>query len=211
MKRKTLLTLIAMGSYALFNASQVLAQEGGDAEAGKYAFATCSGCHAIPGYTNTYPTYRVPRLGGQHAEYIVNALKAYKSEERNHDTMHANAADLTDQDMANIAAFLAGFELSDDTGPVSGDAEAGKAKAAACEACHGANIENAPPPQPPRLAGQFQDYMIQALKDYKSGARNNAIMAGMSAPLSDEDIADIAAYYSQQTPSLAVIEYSGRE
>lgn len=209
MKRKILLTLIAMSSYALLTASQAIAE--GNAEAGKFAFSTCSGCHAIPGYTNVYPTYRVPRLGGQRTDYLVDALKSYKDENRTHDTMHANAASLSDEDMLNIATYLNGFELGDEIGPISGDAEAGKAKAAACEACHGANVENPPPPTPPMLGGQFQDYLIKALQDYKSGARKNAIMGGMAAALSDEDIVNIAAYYAQQTPALAVIDYAGKE
>lgn len=210
MKTKTLLTLFAIGSCsALLNLSTALAQ--GDIEAGKYAFATCSGCHAIPGYTNAYPTYRVPRLGGQRAEYITSALTAYKAGERPHETMHANAANLSDEDMANIAAFVSGFELGDESVPVNGDVDNGQAKAAACEACHGASVDAPPPPTPPRLAGQFQDYLIKALNDYKSGVRKNAIMNGMAAALSDEDIHDIAAYYSSQSPGLAVIHYSGSE
>jgi cytochrome c553 len=78
----------------------------GNAEAGKVKANTCMGCHGIKGYTNVYPTYHVPRIGGLSAEYIVSALKAYKSGDRNHATMHAQAASLTDQDMADIAAFI---------------------------------------------------------------------------------------------------------
>jgi cytochrome c553 len=125
--------------------------------------------------------------------------------------MHANAANLTDEDMANIAAFVSSYELGDDEVPVTGDAEAGQAKATACEACHGASVDAPPPPAPPHLVGQFQDYLMKALHDYKSGARKNAIMNGMAAALSEQDISDIAAYYSSQTPGLAVIHYSGSE
>jgi cytochrome c553 len=125
--------------------------------------------------------------------------------------MHANAANLSDDNMADIAAFVSGFGLGDDDVPVSGDAEAGQAKATACEACHGENLETPPPPTPPRLIGHFQEYLVKALKDYKSGARKNAIMNGMAAALSEEDMNDVAAYYSSQTPGLAVIDYSGRE
>jgi cytochrome c553 len=78
----------------------------GNVEAGKVKANTCMGCHGIKGYTNVYPTYHVPRIGGLSAEYIVSALKAYKSGDRNHATMHAQAASLTDQDMADIAAFI---------------------------------------------------------------------------------------------------------
>lgn len=76
---------------------------------GKKRAATCMGCHGIPGYRTTFPdNYPVPKLGGQHAEYIVNALKAYRSGERKHPTMRSVAASLSDQDMADIAAFYAG-------------------------------------------------------------------------------------------------------
>ena len=86
------------------------AQAAGDAGAGEHKAQTCMGCHGSPGYSNVYPTYQVPKLGGQHSEYIVAALKAYANQQRSHKTMHANAESLSDQDMADIAAFFAGFE-----------------------------------------------------------------------------------------------------
>ncbi len=76
-------------------------------ERGSELAVTCLGCHAIEGYYNVYPTYRVPKLGGQTAKYIESALRAYRDGQRVHDTMHANAADLSDEDIANIAAFVA--------------------------------------------------------------------------------------------------------
>ena len=82
-------------------------QAEGDVAAGKTKVETCMGCHGVPSYTNVYPTYHVPKLGGQHADYIVAALKAYKNGEREHETMRAQAASLSDQDMADIAAYLA--------------------------------------------------------------------------------------------------------
>jgi cytochrome c553 len=78
-----------------------------DGEAGRLKSNTCMGCHGIPGYTNAYPTYRVPKLGGQSPEYLAVALKAYRSGERPHQTMQAQAANLSDQDIQDIAAFLA--------------------------------------------------------------------------------------------------------
>lgn len=79
----------------------------GDAEAGRIKANTCMGCHGIPNYNNVYPTYRVPKLGGQSPQFLESALKAYKSGERPHGTMHAQAASLSDEDIADIAAFLA--------------------------------------------------------------------------------------------------------
>ena len=77
-----------------------------DNHVGKLKSEACLGCHAIPGYNNVYPTYKVPKLAGQHAEYIVSALKAYQTEDRKHPTMQANAMVLTDQDINDIANYF---------------------------------------------------------------------------------------------------------
>ena len=77
-----------------------------DLEAGRVKASTCMGCHGIPSYVNTYPTYHVPYLGGQHPDYIISALKGYQSGERNHPTMQAQAGSMSEQDMQDIAAFL---------------------------------------------------------------------------------------------------------
>jgi len=79
----------------------------GNADAGKTKAYTCLGCHNVPGYFNVYPSYHVPKLWGQHQDYIVAALKAYKNGQRPHPTMTSQAADLSDQDMADIAAYFA--------------------------------------------------------------------------------------------------------
>ncbi len=86
------------------------AQGSGDEEKGRIKGYTCTGCHAIPDYRNAYPSYRVPKIGGQNAEYIVAALKAYRDGQRPHSTMHAQAANLSDQDMADIAAYFSSFK-----------------------------------------------------------------------------------------------------
>ena len=79
----------------------------------------------------------------------------------------------------------------------AGDAAAGKEKSAVCAACHGEGGHSEIPFNP-TLAGQYADYIIRALKDYKSGDRQNAIMAGMAAPLTEQDMEDLAAYFSSQ-------------
>jgi cytochrome c553 len=84
-----------------------VATAAGDAAAGKIKAFTCMGCHGIPGYNNVYPTYKVPKLGGQHAQYLVAALEAYKNGQRSHQTMQAQAQTLSEQDMQDIAAFFA--------------------------------------------------------------------------------------------------------
>jgi cytochrome c553 len=83
-------------------------QAAGDPKAGQLKTSMCAGCHGIPGWRTAYPTvYSVPMLGGQHAEYMVAALKAYKSGERSHPSMVAIAGSLSEQDMEDLAAYYA--------------------------------------------------------------------------------------------------------
>ena len=92
---------------AVFALSGQSALAEGDAAVGRMKAETCLGCHAAENLENTYPMYRIPKVGGQDAAYIVAALKAYKNQQRPHKTMQANAASLSDQDMEDIAAFFA--------------------------------------------------------------------------------------------------------
>lgn len=93
---------------ALALACPTLALAGGDPVAGQQKNSMCAGCHGIPGYRNAYPkSYKVPKLGGQHPEYIVAALQAYKKGERNHPTMQGIAVSLSDKDMEDLAAYYA--------------------------------------------------------------------------------------------------------
>ncbi len=78
----------------------------GNAESGRQKAETCLGCHASPNIENVYPMYRVPKVAGQHAEYLAAALKAYRDGQRPHKTMQANAAGLSDQDIEDIAAYF---------------------------------------------------------------------------------------------------------
>ena len=79
----------------------------GDIETGKAKAYTCTGCHGIPGYSNVYPTYKVPKIGGQNYEYLTLALKAYRDGERDHPTMDLQAQALSDQDIEDVAAYFA--------------------------------------------------------------------------------------------------------
>jgi len=100
------------------------------------------------------------------------------------------------------AAALLGLVLAQ--GAIAGgNAQAGKAKAAqVCAACHGANGDKPSAPDQPILAGQWDDYLVRALSDYKSGKRQNPIMNGMVAALSKQDIEDLAAWFSSQPSPL---------
>lgn len=87
----------------------------------------------------------------------------------------------------------------------AGNAASGKEKSQTCAACHGPDGNTPPSPDFPRLAGQHYDYLLKALRDYKSGARKNPIMSGQVGNLSPQDMADLAAYYASQKGSLHVI------
>ena len=94
---------LVLSSFILFFTS---VHASGDAAQGEVKADTCLGCHGVSGYTNVYPSYHVPRLAGQYKDYIVAALKAYQSGERAHSTMQAQAATLSEQDMADIGAYF---------------------------------------------------------------------------------------------------------
>ena len=166
----------------------------GEIEAGKTKAYTCTGCHGIPGYNNVYPTYKVPKIGGQKYAYLLSALKAYKNGERDHATMENHAISLNDDDIEDISAYFASLPLSPQD---NSNAGAGYEKAKVCEACHGVTGKSVDPTFP-NLAGQHASYLAQALGDYRSGARTNPVMAGMAANLSNQDIVDLAAWFASQ-------------
>ncbi len=176
----------------------------GNPAAGEKKFYTCYGCHGLEDYRNAYPDYTVPRLRHQHAAYIVAALQEYRSGDRPHPTMHAQAVSLSDQDMQDIAAYLQGPEPIKPTAAVAGKPPK---QVAACAACHGENgLGVAAPltPKPAVLAGQHEDYLEQALAAYRNGRRKNVVMNGMAKLLtSDEDVRIAAAYFANQHSALA--------
>lgn len=176
----------------------------GDPEAGRAKAETCFGCHGVPEYTNTYPTYAVPKLGGQYAERIVAALEAYRSGTRQHPTMSAQAGSLSDQDIADIAAYLATIESGHSAQALGGDVEAGREKAQTCAGCHGPEGRS-PNPMYPVLAGQYADYIVHALKSYKTGQRRDPIMSSLASPLTEEDMRDLAAWFASQNDGLSVL------
>ena len=101
----SVLTIAAIGLWFAMSGPVIA---GGDAAAAKQKISMCKGCHGIPGYKTAFPAvYQVPKLGGQNPDYIAKALQAYKSGERSHPTMRAIAATLSEQDMADLAAYYA--------------------------------------------------------------------------------------------------------
>jgi cytochrome c553 len=196
------LNVLALLGAALSFSYSIGAHAEGNASEGEKKFYTCFGCHGIENYRNAYPDYSVPKLRHQHASYIVAALKEYRSGERPHATMHAQAASLSDEDMEDIAAYLQGGD------PVKPAAASGKApkQVAACIACHGESglgVDAPLVPKPAVLAGQHVDYLEQALTSYRNGRRKNVVMDGMAQLLTtDEDVKIAAAYFANQASPL---------
>ncbi len=184
------LRALALVMTALF--APLPANAAGDAEAGAKKAYTCLGCHGVKHYVNTYPTYHVPKIAGQHEAYLISALQAYRSKQRSHQSMQANAGLLSDQDIEDIAAYFASVGGK---APADASADAGIDLAQTCAACHGGD-GNSVTPTNPILAGQYKSYIKQALRAYRSGERKNAIMAGFASGLSDDDINKLAEYFS---------------
>src|SRR3984885_3477122 len=166
---------------------------------GKAISYTCLGCHGIEGYKNAYPMYSVPKLEGQRPEYLAAALHEYKSGDREHLTMHSQASELSDQDIADIAVYFAGKPLVSQGKPADTPPQA----ATLCVSCHGQDGV-AIAPAYPSLAGQHEDYIARAIDEYRKGGRKNPIMKGFAATLKDEDIAAIAQFFSHEhNPTLS--------
>jgi cytochrome c553 len=79
-------------------------------ERGRQLAYTCQGCHGIAGYKNAYPNFHVPKIGGQSQQYVINALQEYRTGDRRHPTMQAQAQSFSDADIADIAAFLSSLQ-----------------------------------------------------------------------------------------------------
>lgn len=181
--------------------SQAWAQ--GDIDDGKVKFYTCAGCHSIPGYSNSAPNYQVPKLGGQQPAYLISAIKDYASGARTHTSMEGNAYSRSEQDLQDLAAYISQHRRGNTSNNVTGDVASGKKIAENCASCHGkdGNSEG----NFPKLAGQYESYLMKALHDYKSGARKNPIMSGAVSNLSDADIHNLAAYYASQRRGLTIV------
>ena len=157
--------------------------------------STCLGCHGVVSYNNIYPTYKVPKLGNQHKDYLVAALKAYRSGERTHLTMRAHASNLSDSDIVKIAEYFSSIKYQEQ---VTNTADIEMIEEAnSCVGCHGAD-GNSMIPTFPKIAGQYQDYLYHALKAYKNGERNNAIMNGISSTLNEKQMKKLSKYFSSQ-------------
>lgn len=178
----------------------------GDAQRGKQLSYTCYGCHGISNYKNVYPTYSVPKLQGQYADYLAASLAAYAKGERSHSTMHSQAATMSEQDMKDIAAFLAGEELKPGQ-QAKREGQIPEKAEQLCVSCHGVDGVGITSLYP-TLTGQHADFLLRALLDYKSGSRKNPVMSGFVADLSDDEMRELAEYYAKQRPGLTTAEHA---
>jgi cytochrome c553 len=185
-----------------------------DAQRGSTKVQMCIGCHGIVGYQADFPqVYKVPKIAGQDAKYLAAALTEYRAGDRKHPTMRSIAASLSDQDIADIAAYYATLGKPD--GPVPKTAEppipqALSSKLATCVACHGANFSTPTDGTIPRLAGQHADYLQYALRAYQVEGnphfgRSNAMMNPMAKPLNQADIEQIADYLASLPGELRTV------
>jgi cytochrome c553 len=187
--------------------SQEKAPPGGDIEVGKALAAACTSCHGAEGIS---PLAEVPHLAGQHADYIANALIAYKEGSREDDSMTDMLARLSDADILNVAAYYASlrpfkYAAAGVQGPATPPEDeedpftAVKEATAVCAGCHGED-GNSELPGTPGLAGQHTPYLIAALKLYRDGTRAEETMQPFAEALSDAEIEDMAFYYAASEP-----------
>ncbi len=188
----------------------------GNPEAGEAKAAVCSACHGMDG-NSIDPMY--PKLAGQHERYIARQLALYQTGERSNPIMMGFAAPLSAQDMRDLGAFYASQSalpgMADDAEVTSGE-HAGlrfyqigqnlwragdRARGIpACAACHGAAGDGNPGPSFPRLANQHASYTIEQLNAFRDGtvygqgSNANSVMAGVAAPLTDEEISSLASF-----------------
>ncbi len=164
--------------------------------AGKTAAAACAGCHGEVGVSTT-PA--IPSLVALAPQYLTTAMKAYRSGQRQNDTMKSMLAAVSDADINHVALFYALQKPTRAQTPAPGDQQAGKASTVGCAGCHGDQGVSSNPATP-SLAGQDSEYLVAALRAYKNGGRADETMKALAAPLDDNTAKNIAAYYAAQEP-----------
>jgi cytochrome c553 len=214
---KLLTSLLSLAVTSVMAVSAQAQEVKGDAKAAETKIAMCIGCHGIPGYQTSFPeVYRVPKISGQNAKYIAAALTAYKKGERKHQTMRGIADTLSDQDIADVAAY---YEQHGKTEAVTAAPKAANEKVTAllqkgaCVSCHGANFSQPLDPSYPKIAGQHKDYLFVALKSYKvenqsTWGRSNGIMGGIAKQYSNAELKALAEYIADQQGELKTVAQS---
>ena len=214
-------TLLAMLAGALM-ASAALAQDkavSGDAGKGHKKAAMCIGCHGIEGYQASFPeVHKVPMIAGQNAKYIVAALTAYQKGERRHPSMRSIAATLTEQDMADLAAYYEtqGGPRADLAKEPAAQPDAKVAellKKGVCASCHGANFSTPIDASYPKLSGQHGDYLYVALKSYqveknRKVGRAHPVMRAQAAPFTHAELKAMSKYLESLPGDLKTVPQS---
>ncbi len=202
-----LLTMMFALAVTCVTASTQAQTPTGNAQDGSKKVAMCVGCHGIIGYQSSFPeVYKVPRIAGQSATYLTAALHAYKKGERKFPTMRAIADSLSDQDIADLAAYYSELGVkSGEAPPPATPAKLPNAQVHAllaranCASCHGANFDTPIDGSMPKLAGQYSDYLFVALKAYKTEnnphvGRANPIMGAMAKGYTDAELKAMSSY-----------------
>jgi len=177
--------------YGLEKAERAQTPSPGDQAKGKTSAGSCAGCHGQQGVSASPAN---PSLAGQDAEYLAAATRAYRDGARADETMKAVVKGLSDDAIRDISAFYANQQPQQPQvrKPLSTEEWAQR-----CDRCHGVN-GNSTNPRFPALAAQHAEYLESVLKDYRTRARKSAEMAAMSDGLSDDEIKNLASYYSRQ-------------
>lgn len=207
---------LAAAALALAGAcSPAMAQS---ADAGAKKVAQCIGCHGITGYQASFPeVHKVPMIAGQNAKYTQAALLAYKKGDRRHPTMRGVAGTMSEQDMADVAAYYerqGGGSALKTVAAVQPSAEvAALLTKGACASCHGADFNQPIDPTYPKIAGQHADYLYVALKSYQAVGnpqvgRNNAIMGGIAKQFKPAELKALASYLGSVPGTLQTVPQS---
>ena len=221
---KLLTTMFAL-AVASVTVSAEAQQVTGKAQDGAKKVAMCVGCHGIIGYQASFPEiHKVPMIAGQSATYITAALTAYKGGDRKHPTMRAIADTLTEQDIADLAAYYSQLGLKDGGAPPATLAKATPANVEAlitrnadnsCTKCHGANFNTPNDGTVPKLAGQHADYLFVALKSYRVKnnphlGRSNAVMGQQveEKKFTTAELKTLASYISSLPGELKTVPES---
>jgi cytochrome c553 len=217
--KRALISTVLLAVLSVAQAQDAKPASAGSAAAGEKKASMCIGCHGIKGYQASFPeVHKVPMISGQGAKYITAALAAYKKGDRKHPTMRAIATSMTEQDIADLAAFYEQHGGKAATAPPDGAPEAPPAVAAllakgACVSCHGANFSKPIDGSYPKIAGQHADYLYVALKAYKTDAnpqvgRNNAIMGGQVKQFTLPELKAMAEYIGSLPGELRTVKES---
>jgi len=213
MKTALTLTLALVGVTFAAQAQEIK----GDAARGAKLNASCIGCHGITGYQASFPeVYRVPAISGQNSKYIIAALNAYRKGERKHPSMRAIAGSLSEQDIADLAAYYSshGGTPAVAAAPAAPppDVAALLAKGA-CASCHGPDFNKPIDGSYPKIAGQYPDYLFAALKAYRvegnpQVGRGNAIMSAQVKQFSNKELKAIAQFLGSLPPDVHTVAQS---